>query len=823
MKRTSQIKVILALILALILVFTLYYAARHGYPADQLQPVGKLAAPSSAHPFGTDNLSRDYAARVLIAGKNSVITAILVVGIGATLGFCLALAQIANRRLATILYGLSDLLMALPALLMALLATAIYGNSLWQLAIALGLAFAPSFARVLGAAILQIRSKQYFRRLELLGAGKIQLIFRELLPLLAAPFFAALSIGLVNALLAEASLSFLGLGLPASMPSWGSLLKEAQGQIFSTARLALIPGTAICLTGLVFYLLSSAIADFLNLSNSPQAKDKVVHRPLKPRDVKPNPDAIISVHNLSLQLGKEGPLLLEDFNLELNKGECLGLLGPSGSGKSLASLTIAGLAPEICHYPSGKIRILGKETMAKDLKSRRKFLGNSISLIFQDPQTAFNPLKRVGTQIGKSLKLNQKELSAAEIKQLVLAELDACGLDAEKVYRAYPHQLSGGMRQRALIALALVSRPQVVIADEATSSLDLILENEILNLLKRRQAEDGLSLIFISHDLRAILEISDRVARLENGTLREVERSELLEELTELRRNTPLPEIKRSPALNCPCNFAVKLENLWLHYADEKAQIDALREINLEIAKTEILGLLGVSGSGKTSLLRILTGELMPSSGEVHYCLDSGENLIIDSETSLNKRQRRELGLQVVFQDPYSSLHPKHNLLENLYSSLKAIGVFNSLGKNSSRELAIEILHRVGISKELYQRYPSELSGGQRQRVAIAAACITRPKILLADEAVSSLDPKTKKEILKLLLELKAELGFTAVFISHEPEDLVQIADRIALISAGTLVELSNTRDFFRGPESELGQELLKIAAKDVPLIPPDA
>ncbi len=799
-------RMLLLLLLGLFCVAGLFFLGRHGHDPNALQSVGKLQPPSALHPLGTDQLSRDFAARLLQAGGHSILTALLIVGLGSFLGFALALGRLSHGFWPQVLAALNDLLLAMPALLLAMVSTAIYGNHLGQLVLALGLAFAPSFARVLGSAIMQIRSQQFFRRLELLGARRWQLIWREMLPLLLSPFFAALSLGLMNALLAEAALSYLGLGLPPSMPSWGSLLKEAQAYVFSAPRLAILPGLAITLTGLAFYLLATYLSEFFSGEQARPRFELRREKPLPARPALEEASSLLSVRQLSLQLPGASEALLKEVQLELRAGDCLGILGDSGSGKTLTALTISGLAPAACQYPSGEIIFKGQKTEAADLATRRRELGKSISLVFQDPLTALNPLRRVGRQIEDSLLLNRPEMSAEERREAVAAELRACGLDPQEVYRKFPHQLSGGMRQRALIALALINQPELLIADEATTALDLPLEHSILELLSSRRRAHGLALIFISHELRALAQVADRIVKLEEGRLIPFGQEQIEATLA-------MPRCPEASSVPSPSDTALLLRHVWLHYADEAAKFDALRDIDLRLGRGEVLGLLGASGSGKTSLLRLVMGEMSPSSGEIIYHPAGQAAITVRPSQPLSASERRRLGLQMVFQDPYASLHPRQNLVENVYASLLAQKRFHELRQTQREDWARAraMLDRVGIPKTLFEARPAELSGGQRQRVAIAAACVTEPSILLADEAVSALDRRNRDNILRLILTLKRELNFACLFISHEPEDLACIADRIALLDQGEIVEIQDQDQFFQAPQSELGRELVKL------------
>lgn len=920
-KRSTKRRIAYGLLIVLVLI--LGAAALQGHDPEVLSAQGKLAPPSATHFFGTDHLSRDLGARLLLGAYNTVLTATLVVALGACLGFVLAiLSGYLKKPWTDVFLSVNDILLAFPAILLALLTTALFGNGLTQLVIALGLAFAPSFARVLRSAILTVKDRAFIRRLELLGAPKTKILISEIIPLLGVPFWAAVGLAFMNAMLAEASLSYLGLGLPPSRPSWGSLLKEAQAYLFQAPRLALLPGFCLSIAGLAAYLFFSSLGSDEELKDvkelNPDGSKKYRRGQLltdeelqqqirdtkeQPADIKKIPESIVrapeqppllKVDRLALGFAPDYRRVLHEVSFEIGEHECLGILGESGCGKTVTALTIAALLPPTAKILEGKLYFEGQELQDPGAPERRDMLGNDIALIFQDPLSALNPLKRIETQIMESLNIHT-DLDKEEKRRRVHAELAACGLDPEQVGQLYPHQLSGGMRQRAMIALALINKPKLLIADEPTTALDLALEDEILSLLKRRQREENLSLLFISHDMRALEKVSDRILVLYGGEVMEQSDSETFfqeprhpysKALFAARprydnHDEPLPCLEgRAPSskeiaqknlraacvfcTRCPCAFepcfttappwvdlgddavhchlyrgatkATKVRNcqedlaialaqvdkeqlappvisdqpvltirdLWLRYDDEKEDKDALSNLNLDLYGGEILGLLGESGAGKSSLTRILTGEILPSHGTVKI-FDK-----VISERRLSQKERRALKMQMVFQDPYASLHPRKTLLENVLTPLQMLE-----GKRNEAEQltkAKRLLERVGIPESAQHRYPLNLSGGQRQRVAIAAALITEPKILLADEAVSALDLSIQAQMIHLLLELQRELAFSCLFITHDIDVLAYLADRIAVLSHGTIIETKEKGAFFKAPQTEFAQKLIAIS-----------
>ncbi len=922
-KRNTKRRIAYGLLIILALI--LGAAALQGHDPDTLFDAGKIAPPSATHYFGTDHLSRDLGARLLLGAYNTVITAGLVVAIGAFLGFILAiLSGYLNKPWTDVFLSVNDILLAFPAVLLALLTTALFGNGLAQLVIALGLAFAPSFARVLRSAILTVKDKAFIRRLNLLGAPKAKILVSEIIPLLGMPFWAAVGLAFMNAMLAEASLSYLGLGLPPSRPSWGSLLKEAQAYMFQTPRLALLPGFCLSVAGLAAYLFFSSLGSDEELKDvtelNPDGSKKyrrgqflseealqqqIREQNAQPADIKKIPQNIVrtpqqppllKVDRLALGFAPDYRRVLHEVSFEIGERECLGILGESGCGKTVTALTIAALLPPTAKILDGKLCFEGKELADPGAPERRDMLGRDIALIFQDPLSALNPLKRIETQLMESLNVHT-DLDKDEKLRRVHAELAACGLDPEQVGKLYPHQLSGGMRQRAMIALALINKPKLLIADEPTTALDLALEDEILSLLKRRQREENLSLLFISHDMRALEKVSDRILVLYGGEV--MEQGDSAEFFREPRHpyskalfaarpryekhDEPLPCLEgRAPSskeiaqknlraacvfcTRCPCAFApcftsappwvdldgtavhchlyrgatkatkirscqedlaaalagvageqiappvisdepvLTIRDLWLRYDDEKEDKDALSNLNLDLYGGEILGLLGESGAGKSSLTRILTGEILPSHGTVRI-FDT-----VTSERRLSQAERRKLKMQMVFQDPYASLHPRKTLLQNVLTPLQMLEGKTDVPGQVAK--AKRLLERVGIPESMQQRYPLSLSGGQRQRVAIAAALITEPQILLADEAVSALDLSIQAQMIHLLLELQRELAFSCLFITHDVDVLAYLADRIAVLSQGTIIENKEKGAFFKAPETEFARQLIAISKK---------
>ncbi|WP_020569986.1 ATP-binding cassette domain-containing protein [Neolewinella persica] len=529
---------------------------------------------------------------------------------------------------------------------------------------------------------------------------------------------------------------------------------------------------------------------------------------------------MLKVTNLTISFpGAEAPAV-DRLSFELAAGGRLGLLGLSGSGKSLTALALVGLLPDSARLESGEAWYQPADGPAVDLlqlteKQWRTYRSKHLSLIFQEPLTALNPVHTIGAQLMEAVIRFRPDLTTrTDRKTCLLNWLTRVELsnDQARMLRAYPHQLSGGQRQRLLIALALLGRPQLLIADEPTTALDTITEAGILDLLARLRAELGMATLFITHDLGVMRRSAEEVMVMAAGkVVRRGDTQTVLEAGARLFQSDETEVIDKQGAnhqtetpghqtIDGPQNeLCLTVDGLSLSYPTPKAwpwsktsPVTAVKAVSFTLGAGEWLAIVGPSGCGKSSLARCLAGLLPPTKGQFHY--------------PANGR------VQLVFQDPFSSLNPAHTILRSIIEVLRV--AMPGRKRATYQDEAGRLLQEVGLSPAIYaNRSPNALSGGQRQRVAIARALAGRPTILIADEAVSALDAPLRRDVLDLLQNICREQQIGLLFISHDLGLVAERADRVIIMDQGQIVETGPAATVFRQPASEMGKRLLAAAA----------
>lgn len=524
---------------------------------------------------------------------------------------------------------------------------------------------------------------------------------------------------------------------------------------------------------------------------------------------------LLAVENLSVSFHSE-PQDIEAVKLasfELNRGETLALVGESGSGKSVIALSIMQLLPyPKAYHPSGSIRLQGTELMAASRSVLSKVRGDRIGMIFQEPMTSLNPLHTVEKQISEVLIIH-KGLSPSRARERTLELLNKVHIrDPEKRLASYPHQLSGGQRQRVMIAMALANDPDILIADEPTTALDVTIQAQILALLKELQEEMGMAILLITHDLGIVEKVADRVVVIQQGRI--VEQNEtrklfacpehpytrmLLESEPRAKPFTPPADSREIIACDDLKVWFPVVKGFFRRTVDHIKAVDG---ITLKLAAGRTLGIVGESGSGKTTLALALL-RLIESDGSVRF---EGE-LISERRSSELKALRQRM--QVVFQDPYGSLSPRLTIKDIVEEGLKA----HALGSEAEREQqVIEILEEVGIDPGSRYRYPHEFSGGQRQRIAIARAMIMRPDLMVLDEPTSALDRTVQAQIVDLLHELQQKHNLAYLFISHDLKVVRALSDDLIVMQQGIAVEQGSANEIFNNPRQPYTRRLIQAA-----------
>ncbi|MDZ4310269.1 MAG: ABC transporter ATP-binding protein [Cypionkella sp.] len=527
-------------------------------------------------------------------------------------------------------------------------------------------------------------------------------------------------------------------------------------------------------------------------------------------------NAVLEVSNLNIGFRQDGREIaaVRGVSFSVDKGETVALVGESGSGKSVTALSTVGLLPDSARV-TGSVKYLGKEMVGATQAQLRAVRGNDISFIFQEPMTSLNPLHTIERQLVESLSLHQG-LSGAAARVRCLELLDKVGIrDAESRLSAYPHQLSGGQRQRVMIAMALANGPELLVADEPTTALDVTIQAQILALLADLKQTEGLSLLFITHDLGIVRRIADRVCVMQGG--------EIVEQglTAEIFANPQHPYTQkllaaepqgRPDPVAADAPVVVETENLRVWFPIQQGfmrkvvgHVKAVNEASLSVRAGETLGIVGESGSGKTTMaLAIL--RLIDSTGRITVL---GRD-IQDLQTKAMRAHRRDM--QIVFQDPFGSLSPRMTAAEIIAEGLGVHGL--EPGRNRA-EMVAEIMAEVGLDPAMAARYPHEFSGGQRQRIAIARAMILRPKLVVLDEPTSALDMTVQVQIVDLLRALQRKWGLAYVFISHDLRVIRALAHKVMVMKNGDVVEAGLGADLFDNPQTDYTRALMAAAFGD--------
>lgn len=554
---------------------------------------------------------------------------------------------------------------------------------------------------------------------------------------------------------------------------------------------------------------------------------------------------LLEIKNLSIAFADSK--VLDNISFEVKKGEILGIVGESGSGKSLTSLAIMGLLPKNART-TGSLQFDLTEKSIELLENSHSEMirGNEIGMIFQEPMTSLNPSMRCGQQVLENIQQHNKiEKKSAKSEVLTLFEKVKLP-EVERIYKAYPHELSGGQKQRVMIAMAIASKPKLLIADEPTTALDVTVQRSILELLKELQHDLGMSIILISHDLGVIAEICERVIVMYRGKIVEQGRVEQIfhhptenytKGLIACRprldgRLKTLPtigdfisETKLDLTSENPDERKARFEKIYdqepiliiknLHkyfkvnagfFSKEQQQVKAVQGVSFELYEGETLGLVGESGSGKTTLNRTLLMLEKPTLGDIFY---KGRNLAALSSKGLRKIRK---DIQIIFQDPYSSLNPRHNIEQIITEPMLIHGIEKN--NKDRRKVARDLLEKVGLSAEDLLKYPHEFSGGQRQRIGIARALALQPKIIICDESVSALDVSVQAQVLNLLNQLKEEYNLTYIFISHDLSVVKYMSDRLIVLRHGEIQEYGDADEIYRQPKTKYTSDLIAAIPK---------
>ena len=522
----------------------------------------------------------------------------------------------------------------------------------------------------------------------------------------------------------------------------------------------------------------------------------------------------LDIRNLSISLprGADRAHAVTNVNLTVNRGEIVCLVGESGSGKSVIAHAVMGLSPKELQATGGEILLDGEDILKATPDRLRELRCVRMSMIFQEPMTALNPVMRCDEQIDEVLAMHT-QLPAQERAARVKRIIEEVHLpDPERMMASYPHQLSGGQRQRIMIAMALIMEPVLLIADEPTTALDVTTQAQILKLIRELQQKHGTGVLFITHDFGVVAEIADRVAVLRLGDLVETKtKTELLarpEHAYTRMLIASVPSITpRARALDAAAPIVLKTTALAKTYSSggflaKKREVHAAADVSFELRRGQTLGIVGESGSGKSTVARCIARLIDPTSGSVRL----GNDEIATMRASTLRPLRRRV--QIVFQDPYRSLNPRRKVGEAIIEGPLNYGI----SRRDALERARKLMETVRLDASALDRYPHQFSGGQRQRICIARALAMEPELLIADEAVSALDVSVQAQVLQLLDEIRDRMNLAMLFITHDLRVAAQVCDHVAVMSKGRVVEYGAASEVFGAPKHEYTQALFAAA-----------
>ena len=790
------------------------------YDPEKMDAAAKNLAPCLKHLLGTDNYGRDVLSRIMDGAGTTFAVGLATIAIGGVVGTVSgALTGYFGGLADAVIMRFNDGLLAFPSILLALVLISIFGRGEGNVILALGILFIPSIARVVRGEFIRQREMDYVKNARFLGIGHFRIMFVHILPNILPTLLVTLSIGFNNAVLAEAGLSYLGLGVLPPKASLGRMLSDSQSYLYLCPWTVIFPGLTICFAVLGVTLVSEMLtakggarrvgkaekaARESGNGDAPSKKEEREFREATKKEYNLPLSELskipVAVRVRNLTVGYYGRTrdkdteVLHGISFDLRPGETLEIVGESGSGKSTTALAIMKLLSS-SSYTSGSIlldpdadnevlwreqeeregrtpeeapkmlegrpRREKKELLGSDRTVLSDALGTDISMVFQEALTALNPVKKIESQLLSALRLRKKGMTRTEEREYLVNALREVDLpQPEEVLRSFPHELSGGMRQRVLIAMALLHKPGILIADEPTTALDAETEEEILALLGRLKNKYRMALLFISHDLKLVHRLSDRVLVMKDGRIVERGASDVMfrnpkdpytRELLQSARGTDFTGLLKVPENAEP---AVEVHNLSVvfrkkrHFYEagrkEASRKTVLSDLSFTIRKGEVFGVLGRSGRGKTTLAKSLLG-------------------LLPDNTTGSVRLSGPVGM--VFQDPYSSLNPAKTA-----GWLLSEAEGRRTPKEERRRNAKEMLLAIGLPEEYFDRPVTMLSGGERQRVAIGMVMLAKPDIVILDEPVSALDVTVKEQILKLLVDFHNRYGLTYILISHDAD-----------------------------------------------------
>ncbi|PCJ70606.1 MAG: hypothetical protein COA62_08525 [Rhodobiaceae bacterium] len=789
---------------------------RYAYDTVDFRTWGRHpAAPTRLHPFGTDDQARDVFARVLYGMRISlwfglaltVISVSLGVLAGTVQGYFGGLLDLSFQRFI-------EIWESMPQLYILIIVSSFLVPNFLSLLVLLSLFSWVAVVGVVRAEVLRVRRLDYVSAARAMGVSSGVIMWRHVVPNALVAAMTMLPFVLTGSIVSLTSLDFLGFGLPTNSPSLGELLQQGRNNLNAPwLGFAAFGSLTLLLTLLVF--VGEGVRDAFD-----PRRGRTPVRPKSSRMVKFSPissatgraDALLIVRGLTINSSTDkAEKLVDSIQFEIGRNEIVGLVGESGSGKSLTARSLLDVLPHGVELQTNGQMMFDGVSIQFGSKDHARLRGVKIGFVPQEPMSALNPVHTVRRQIVEALSVGNEGSPASVLDGRLDELLNMVGLDQMKGrLNVYPHQLSGGERQRAVIAIAVANRPCLLVADEPTTALDVALQGQILDLFANLRRELGIAILLVSHDLPVVASLADRIMVMEGGQIVEQgpakeivsspksdQAKSLTKHMVPRQRDRTRPKTKDQGLLlevkELTVGFATPSDHWW----SAGAEFLAVNNSAFSLQSGETLGLVGASGSGKSTLGRAVLN-MLPHRGEVNFL------------GSATKAER--CPAQIVFQDPFSSLSPRLTV-ENIVA--EPLGVhFPEMKADERAKRVQEILVRVGLGADVAHRYPHEFSGGQRQRVAIARALIVNPQLVVLDEPTSALDAAVQASILDLLASLQDDTGVAYLLITHDFSVLSAMADRIAVMSEGRIVEIGDREAVLNSPSHTYTKTLLNAARR---------
>ena len=774
--------------------------------------------PTRQNWLGTDDQARDVLARLIYGYRSSVLFGLILTVLSSLVGIAAGAVQgYFGGWIDLLLQRFIEVWSGMPTLFLLIILSSVVTPSFWWL---LGLLLLFSWMTLVGvvrAEFLRARNFDYVRAARALGVGDAAIMRRHLLPNAMTAALTFLPFVTSGAVVTLTALDFLGFGLPPGSASLGELLQQGKNNL-QAPWLGLTGFTVIALMLTLLVFIGEAVRDAFDPRRSGAgapaavgAQPAAVSQPLTPDSCQPSAgEGLLTVAGLRVSFGATAAV--DGVSFALRKGETLALVGESGSGKSVTALSILQLLPATARQ-AGSIRFQDQDLVGAAATAMRAIRGDRIAMIFQEPMTSLNPLHTIERQIGETLTLH-RELAPEAARAQTIALLELVGLsDPERRLGAYPHELSGGQRQRVMIAMALANEPDILIADEPTTAVDVTIQAQLLALLQELQRRLGMAMLFITHDLSIVRAIADRVCVMQGGRI--VESGSVADVFAAPRHpytrmllaaqpsGAPAPVPAGAPPL-------LRCDDLRVWYPIRKGvlrrivdHVRAVDGVTLALREGETLGVVGESGSGK-STLGFAVLRLVDSRGGITF---DGRDLAALRGGALRPLRRE---LQIVFQDPYGALSPRLSVGQIIEEGLRVHGVGTTPAEREARIVAA--LEEVDLDPDSRHRYPHEFSGGQRQRIAIARALVLHPKLVVLDEPTSALDVSIQAQIVELLRALQARHRIAYLFISHDLRVIRAMSHRILVLKDGVVVEQGDAAAVLGAPREAYTQSLLRAA-----------